>query len=224
MMTAAEIKPLGLARQESSEPRQLVALVTRIDPDGLWLWLCAQNRELQSCRAAGCLLRPEVGDRVLALQSGDEAWVLSVLERDPSRAGLIETDGPLVLRAGRGDVEIGAPGSVHVRASETIGLETAQLIIRAGLARVVTRKLSWLCDLMEGRFSRLRVVGRVVDSILERISLKAGSSFRQVDSLDHARCGRIDYNAEGDLSLNAGNLLGSARGLARIDGKQIHLG
>lgn len=222
MMTAAEITPLGAARRPTSEPRHLVARVELIGPDGLQLW--SGNRKLQARRAAGCLLRPEPGDRVLALEDGDEAWVLSVLESDPSRAGVIETAGPLALRAGRGDVEIDAPGSVRVRATETIGLETTELKIHAGIARVIARQLSWLCDRMEGRFGHLRVVGRVVDSVLERLSLKAGSSFRQVDSLDHARCGRIDYNAEGDLSLKAGNLFGHAKGLARIDGKQIHLG
>jgi hypothetical protein len=224
MMTAAEIAPLRAAGRPPSEPRHFVARVELTRSDGLQLQ--SGGRTLQARRATGCLLRPEDGDRVLALELGDEAWVLSVLERerDPSRAAVIETAGPLALRAGRGDVDIDAPGSVRVRAAETIGLETPELEIRAGIASMITRKLSWLCDRMEGRFVHLRVVGRVVDSVLERLSLKAGSSFRQVDSLDHARCGQIDYNAGGDLSLKAGNLLGHAKGLARINGKQIHLG
>ena len=42
---------------------------------------------------ASCLLRPEAGDRVLTWRSGDECWVLNVLDR-------ADSNSPAVLAAG----------------------------------------------------------------------------------------------------------------------------
>ncbi|MDR0439609.1 MAG: DUF3540 domain-containing protein [Candidatus Accumulibacter sp.] len=57
-------------------------------------------------RAAGCLLRPQAGDRVLVAFTGGNAWVLSVLERShPEDAATLELPEKSTLAAGRLNVE-----------------------------------------------------------------------------------------------------------------------
>lgn len=220
MHAAAKVTQLDPV--DAASPRQLVASVRRIDQERIRL--LSEGRSLEARRAAGCLLRPERGDRVLVLEHGHEAWVLAVLERDRQCVGVIDSEGPLALRAGRGDLELDAPGAVRVRATESIELDSARLGVRAAVAELVTGRLSWLGERFEGRFDRLRLVGRMFEGLLKRLNLRAESSCREIDGLDHTRAGRIDNRAVGDMSLQAGNILGRAEGLARLDGKQIHLG
>jgi hypothetical protein len=57
-------------------------------------------------RAAGCLLRPQAGDRVLVAFTGENAWVLSVLERaHPEDAATLELPEKSTLAAGQLNVE-----------------------------------------------------------------------------------------------------------------------
>jgi len=221
MHNSAEVTRLE-TRRAAPAPRQLVACITGI-VDGR-IRLDDAGSVLVARRAAGCLLRPEPGDRVLAVVEGPEAWVLNVLERDPARTGVIDVEGPLALHSGSGDLDLDAPGAVRLRAGRAIELDSARLGVRAAVAELVTRRLSWLGEQFEGRFDRLRLVGRIFEGLLKRLHLRAGSACRDIDGLDRTRAGRIASRAAGDMTLQAGNLVGRAEGLARLDGKQIHLG
>lgn len=220
MQTAADVTRLDPVIAAS--PRQLVARVRSVAGAQFGLW--GEGRRFAARRAVGCLLRPEPGDRVLAVELGSEVWILSVLERDRCQTGVIDADGSLTLRAGAGDLSLDAVGSVRMRATEAIELDAARLGVRAVVADLIMRRLSVLGECFDGRFDRLRVVGRLFEGLVQRLGIRARSSHREIDELDCTRAGRIDSRAVGDMSLQAGNLLGRAEGLARIDGKQIHLG
>ncbi|MDR2679022.1 MAG: DUF3540 domain-containing protein [Zoogloeaceae bacterium] len=57
-------------------------------------------------RAAGCLLSPEAGDRVLVALTGENAWVLSVLKRaHPADAATLALPGKTTLTADRLEIE-----------------------------------------------------------------------------------------------------------------------
>lgn len=66
---------------------------------------------------ASCLLRPEAGDRVLTWRSGNECWILTVLERADSKA-------PAVLAAGVSSLAVKASTialagrAVHISSDE----------------------------------------------------------------------------------------------------------
>lgn len=204
------------------EPGQHTASVEAKAGTG-WL-LHADQCAFEARQAASCLLTPQPGDRVLVYCQAGEAWVLAVLDRELGAEWAIETPGPMRLGPRSGDLSMHARRTVHVRGGEAIDLRTPGLGVRAATARLVSRHASWLCDRCEGRFNVLRLVGRACEGLFERFRRRARVSYREVETLDHACSGEMHYRADANLSLEGGNLLGSAEHLASIDGKQIHLG
>ena len=66
--------------------------------------------------AESCLLRPAAGDRVLIYDGeGGERWILTVLDRAGAEPTVVETTGPLTIKAPR--VALSA-GAVHIHAKD----------------------------------------------------------------------------------------------------------
>lgn len=212
----------GVPEGAAAAPAQFAARVEQAIAAG-WR-LRADHGPVLARRAAGCLLRPKAGDRVLVFAERDEAWILSVLDRTGAGERVIETDGPMGLRCRSGNISIHAEKCVEVRGDEAIELRSARLGVRAAVTRLVSKNVTWLCDRCEGRFNVLRLVGRACEGLFDRFRQRARTSIREVETLDRVHSGEIDYRAEANLSLEARNLLSRAEHLARIDGDQIHLG
>ncbi len=221
-MKTAECMPIDSRVECEPGPEQFSAWIGSETASG-W-WLQAERGPVQARRATGCLLRPQAGDRVLVFAERDEAWILSVLERVGVDERIIDADGPVSLRSRSGNVSIHAGKCVEVRGEEAIELRSARFGLRTGVARLVSRNVSWLCDRCDGSFNALRLVGRAYESLVDSFRRRARTSYREVETLDRVDSGEIDYRAEANLSLEARNLFSRAEHLARIDGEQIHLG
>lgn len=179
-------------------------------------WQLEINGQLLSAqRAAGCLLSPSPGDRVLAACDGKETWVLCVLERDSTQAAVIETDG---------DMHVKSAGRMALTSTHDLTLESGKVRLKTRLFEALTGRLEWIAEHLEAHVGTTNFVGRALDSLFDRVSQHCRISFRRVDQLDQLSAGRIDQRAEGDLSMTAENLVAGARHLAKLDGKQIHIG
>jgi len=173
--------------------------------------------------AVSCLLRPQAGDRVLVSGADGSPWILSILTREQDGI-VIETKGPLTLRSNSSDVSLDAAGAVDLHGRRGLSIQTPAMEVRAATADVKTGSASWLGERFEGRFGAIRMVGKVLESVVDRFRQRARHSDREVSALDRVRSGHIDYQAEYNLSLTGDNVFGSARNLVSIDGEQIHLG
>jgi len=188
-------------------------------------WLLHETgKRFVARKAASCLLIPEPGDSVLVCVVGNGVWILAVLERDESRASIIETTAGLSLRPGSGKIDLFGPDGVSVSSGDAITMESPRLQVSARLAKMVTGKLSWLGERLDARFDGVRMVGRLFDSVLERFSRKARRSYRHTEEVDQVRSGQIDYRSAKNMTLRGRNVLTKAEELAKFDGDQIHLG
>jgi len=190
----------AFARKIDGDWGQLSAVVCGKDARGVRVSTGALRLDAQ--RALSCLVEPEVGDRVLVARSGEtgEAFVLAVLAR--------EGDAPVTLLSPR-DTALRTVGKLTVIAEDatiaapTFSLHTAVAKIQATQA--------------------VAVLGSV-DAVLDRLVQCAKRVFRVVEEVDHLRAGRVDYEAEGTLSLHAHDTTVTSEGLVKVDGEQIQLG
>ena len=202
--------------------RQQLATVREMI-DGGWL-LDDNGRQLMALRAAGCLLAPAVGDRVLAISRGEEAWILAVLWRDSGDETVLEAPGNLTLKAACGKISVEGSEGLDLSSEKQVSVNTPCFQLRAGIADVFTGKLDWLAQKLNAKVDGVSFVGRMFDSIVERFSRKARWSFRDIDGMDQTRAGQIDCRAEANMVLRGGNVIAKAANLAKVDGKQIHMG
>lgn len=198
-------------------------VVLRKESDFFAVWF--QDEELLVPRAAGCLLDPQPGDRVLLVcPSGEVPLILSVLSRASGEKAQLSFPSGLDLSVA------GKP--LTFRASEGIGIETEKFFrvvcgeceVEAGRVSLTALTMSWAaesCSLVARTF---RIAAQLFETLSGHIETKAGSAHRRIDTVDHVQSGQTTLETESLFSLTAGSALIEARDLARIDSGQVHLG
>jgi len=178
---------------------------------------------VQARRAAGCLLAPAAGDKVLIAE--DEAgsgYILTVLERSEESPAVLDLPGDITLKApgkaviavgklllaGRETVEIAAPSfALQAKAGH---LEIGALSLIGRLVQVQAEKAKTTLGALESS------VGRVVERILRRYS--------RIEELADERYGRLRCLVRESLSMKGKQVSLKAEERMGIDGRKIDIG
>lgn len=223
-MQTASITTLTAEQTQEPVPHGVVGCVVSGE-NGDWLVATDQGVQTRARAAASCLLQPRPADRVLLVRAEQHSWILAILERSQGdECNVIETDGPLEIRSRAGSLSLDANTKLALNGRSGIEMESPSVGVRAGLLKLVARRADWLAGRVEGKFDSIQLVGKLVQSVVDMMRQKSRACYREVESFDQLRSGQIDYRAEHTLSLKARNIVGRADDLARVDGKQIHIG
>ena len=201
-------------------PAETARVLDRTD-DGL---LVAYAGAVRPARVAlSCLVQPEPGDLALVAATGAGLFVLALLER-PASAPLrltlgteaeIAATGTLTLLGGHG-LTLTSPGQVALTA-DTIAVQSrgAQLVIDelAHVGRAVTAQVG-----------KLRLVGEIAETLVDRLLTRARRSFRFIAEGEHLRARDIDHRAEETVQLRGRTAFVTADTLVKVDADQIHMG
>lgn len=175
-------------------------------------------------RAASCLLSPEMGDTVLVGGDNTErVYIIAVLERANSSPMRLSVEGDLQVTAG-GTLSIDGRTGLTLSTPEHCVLAADELTVRGSRATLLIEKLCAIGSEIGVTVARLRFVGHVMESLVDRFMLTAKQSLRVVEGTDQLRSGSIDYRAKQTMNLHGRNFLASAKELVKVDGSQIHLG
>jgi hypothetical protein len=167
-------------------------------------------------RAFSCLVAPQSGDHVLIGRTDQEPhYVLAILERPVVSETRLRIDGDLLLEATR---------SVRIRAAQQVHLHGSRLELNADEAELVAGKSSFHCGELQGHVGALRLIGKTLETVMERIVQISKASFRTVEAVDHLRAAHVDHAATESLRLHGKHTLITAERLSKIDAQQIHLG
>ena len=201
-------------------PADTARVLDRTD-DGL---LVAYAGAVRPARVAlSCLVQPEPGDLALVAATGAGLFVLALLERPapaPLRLTLgteaeIAATGTLTLLGGHG-LTLTSPGQVALTA-DTIAVQSrgAQLVIDelAHVGRAVTAQVG-----------KLRLVGEIAETLVDRLLTRARRSFRFIAEGEHLRARDIDHRAEETVQLRGRTAFVTADTLVKVDADQIHMG
>lgn len=172
--------------------------------------------ELDTRRAASCLLAPEEGDQVLVSgASVEDAWIIAVLERRAATAARISLDG---------DLHVHVAGELSLQADTRLTLRGEEMDLRGARARVVVDSVEAVGNELTASVGKLRLVGNVFETMAERFIGFFKNSVRSVEGTDQVRSGSVDYQAANALSLHGRDVLATAENLVRVDAAQINIG
>ena len=177
--------------------------------------------------AAGCLVRPRTGDRVLLCVAGDgECYVLSVLERagGPEQETCLEFDGNVSLHAKGGDLSFTADRDLTLASEQSMALASRKVSIHAGVGEAVIEHLSVAGRALQSRIKRIRTVASSVEQTARRFTQRLRDSFRYVEDQDEVQCGSARYLVEDSLTLHSKNTVHMAEEIVTINAEQVHLG
>ncbi|MDH6594320.1 hypothetical protein M2165_004209 [Variovorax sp. TBS-050B] len=168
-------------------------------------------------RAASCLLQPGVGDTVLvAGPQRDHVYLIAVVtQADPAHAQLV-VNGDLTLRTRQ--------GGIAIEAGTRLALRSPELALQAQKAQVEIADMDYRGAEVRVTTLVARFVGRTLETVLDRLSVLARSTFRMTEEVEQVRAGQIDMQARETLRLHAKNTLVTSKAIVKVDAEQIHMG
>lgn len=215
--------PLAKQTEPDSGCFQLIGTVIETDRGGLLIR--AESGVFRARRALACLIEPEIKDRVLLVGSSeDQVFVLSVLDRPGDSAVRLAVPGDLTVGLQNGCFNVVATQGVNLVSAKDMKLTAGEFSVHARRGRVFFDQLTYLGKWVLAEVERIKVLGGLFDTVMERIALKTKRCYRVIEEYDHVRSGHIDYRATENVDLRGKNTLVTAKELVKVDGDQIHLG
>jgi hypothetical protein len=180
--------------------------------------------ERDAAIAAGCVISPAPGDRVLVARAGEETFILSVLEQSrPGEARMVFDQG-VSLNVLKGKLRVLAQEGVDLMTPEQLNVHAASVGAEAGRIQVGFSLLDLVGQTIASKSKKVRVVAETFDTIAGRIYQRAVNFLRRTDELDRVEAKNIDLRAEQLLHVHGENAVTTAEHLVKIDGSQVHVG
>lgn len=198
---------LASERPTSSGPATLVtAVVVALDADRPVL--AVDTRRIAARRAASCLVEPVVDDTVLIAETGDEVFVLAVLERPSGEPAVLSVPGT--------DSATLTQDKLALRC-EALTVDAGTATLRSRAAQVAGRTLKAVAE-------RLDVVARTLRRTAEQEFSHAKTAVRTVEGAETVTAGELALEAKTALTQRAGIVLVDATEDVRINGERITMG
>lgn len=178
-------------------------------------WVCR--------RAASCLLQPQIDDTVLI--SGPErerVYLIAVIEQAQQNQSTFSVPGELTISAE--SININSVASMQLNGGTELGMKSAQLNLSAEKGQCVVDEMQYVGREVKSTVGMMRIIGKVYESIMDRLSFMSRTSFKITEEVEHMRAGTIDYQAEQSARLHSKYTMVTAKDLVKVDGKQIHMG
>jgi hypothetical protein len=153
---------------------------------------------VRAVRAVGCLLRPEAGDRVLVALTGENAWILAVLERPQTKEATLELPEKTTLTAGHFEIE--AKTALALRSPVT-SLSGKLLAQSFDFMRTAAVKLVETAVHRRGRY------GKHQEETQDTRELTAGRLRVESRHSTRIEAENIDIKAQRLLDMDAGDLV-----------------
>lgn len=207
---------LSTRPQRRANPILDYAVVVEEASDGFLVQ--TEDGLLRARRAAGCLLDPQVMDKVLvSLDDAGCCYILNVLEREEDLHNPARLSFP-------GDVALVAPeGSIRVAAREGLDFSGRRIGINAEQAEARIGVFSMIGRLWHAQIERVRTVGHTLDSIFHRLVSRLNSSYRYIEDHDEVQAASMRMLVDGTMTIQTVNTVHTAEEHVKIDAEQIHL-
>ena len=177
--------------------------------------------------AAGCLMQPMTGDRVLISTDGEaETYILTVLQRarDGAAPARLVFDGQVDLVVNGGGLRLAADADLSLASGAKMALAADRLAVHAGSGEAAIERLSFVSRTFQGQVKRIKLVANTVENTFRRLTQRLQDAFRFVEDQEEIQTGSTRYLVEDTLTMNARNAVHMAEEIVTINAEQVHLG
>lgn len=174
-------------------------------------------------RAASCLLQPAAGDIALVADVEGGLWVLAVLVRGDSPA-VLPLPADSTLKVAQGGLKLAVRDELTLAAGRQLSAVAPEVSVQAARAGFTLGALQLAAGLVEATVDQVKTIAQFLDTVAERVRLKAVSSHREVEDLEHLQAGQLYYSIKNVLNMRGKHAVMSAESEVRVDGERIHLG
>lgn len=184
-----------------------------------------QSGQFSAIRAFSCMLKPEIGDKVIySSDDNNQSYILSILHRPGQQSAKMNFEGDLLINSERGDISIASPGGLQFVSSQNIDLISDDLNVIAKKAVLNLDDTLAVGRKMTGNISRINLFAQSIDTVADRVTQKLQNSFRLISGIDQCKAGDILTTVKNLFSVRARQSSMLAKDDVKIDAKRIHMG
>lgn len=173
-------------------------------------------------KAAGCLLEPEVGDRVLASYTGAESYILMVLKRAHGTPARLDVSGELEIGADL--LSLSGRAETRINGAERLHLSGQKVATVGDVAEFSARRVSVAGEEGHAVFRDARLSSRKVEVVAERVAQVAQQVIRRVEEVETLSIGNLVQRVRENWLVRSKRTSVTASGDMHIDGERIHMG
>lgn len=205
----------------SREPR--LGLGRIIEQTAQGFYVSTEYGTVMAFRAAGCLLEPETGDRVLIAWVDDgETYVLNVLTRQNPENNTLAMPGDLSIQAG-GTMHLTA-GAVEMNGQESVRVRTSQIELSALNGSAKLGALRFIAGTVSGNIGRMKTVAKSLETVADRVIDRLGRRHTRVEEVEDAQVGRVRLLVKDLFSMRSRSTSIISKDKVELDADQILLG
>ncbi len=220
MKTVQSMSSNGLAFMPQQEALQM-AEVQHINEHGFQI--CIQNERLNATLAASCILRPNIGDKVLVVALAESApYILAVLEQ-ASAEQTFQFSKHLAIHTDENASVITAE-HLELQAEQHLSLTSPELSLYAAKGKAEITHWHYKGDFLQQSVRHINTQTELLETVTESTHLQAERSFSQLADLQHEVIGRVQTLVQQDYRLDCEYADIFAEQDVKIDAEQVHLG
>jgi hypothetical protein len=174
--------------------------------------------------AFSCLVEPIAGDSVLVNQSGNDYFVLSVLERQAEQNMALSFPADVKILARKGQIDFVADQDLNFLSTKTTNILSAKLNLTSANMNINTSKLTALATDIESHSQTVSMYSNVFNSVTKQISQKTDILIRWVEQVETLNIGNLIQNVRKNYTSHSDQAVITASKDMRIDGERIHMG
>ena len=214
-----------LAKQWNAGVADIIVATVKSILEGKYFLADQYGRVTHARRAVSCLLNPEVGDRVLVVNTGDTSYLWAVLEHPHEDTSLaISLEGDVTMSLPNGKLEITAKEGINLGTPEDLSLVASRLGFSGEALSAAFQKIDLFGDAVEARLSNIKLFSKRLRSTVDSAVQHFVKRHINVDGIDMIKAGTIKQTAKDLLSLRSAFAFMKAKKNVKIDGKQIFMG
>jgi len=191
--------------------------------NGHYRVVTGDGQGINAQKAAGCLLVPEMGDRVLlACDEEGEGFIMEVLVKARLPAEVV-VPGDVTIRSENGDLRL-MGRTIAVAAEEKATVEAPVLALTGVTGEGRFLSFSLMAKILGVRSGRVSAIIDVLDTVCGRLTERIRNSFRHIENLEEVKAGRLRTIVRERFALRAKQTSILSEEEVTIDGRKIHLG
>ncbi|MFT5217912.1 MAG: hypothetical protein ACI9LO_001071 [Planctomycetota bacterium] len=174
--------------------------------------------------AFSCLVAPRAGDRVLVNRSGDDYFVLAVLERAAEQDMTLEFPANVKMTASDGQIDLVAKDDINLLSTARTNLISSKINLTATDMAINSDQLTARTRIIESHSQDARLYTGMLSTVAKQISQKTEVLMRWVEKVETLNIGNLIQNVRKNYTSHSDQAVITARKDMRIDGERIHMG
>jgi hypothetical protein len=178
----------------------------------------------RASKAYSCLVQPLPGDKVLISSSGNEHYVLAIIERLDTNNMTLAFPGDVKLEAKVGAINLISSEQISLTSASKTQLTSTEIGVTTAKMNIQATECSVIGDKALSRWREVNSFSQAMNLVTERLTQRIKNSFKTVEGLDQQTSLNFLQTIGKTLSIRSRDAVITARKDVKIDGERIHMG